>query len=104
MLTSLFLRIRGSISSRRDTQEPGKAPGGIYLYDKNLGLHGPLSFCHPPVFPSPPHRKKRKRGTAPLFDTTWGEGTSTTSLEELFAIRVYKLPVLPSEWDFITKK
>lgn len=54
---------RGSISSWRDTQKPGKAPGGIYLCDKNLGQPGPLSFRHPPVFPSPPHRKKRKRGT-----------------------------------------
>lgn len=63
----LVFEHRGSISSRRDTQEPGKAPGGMYLYDKNLGQPGPLSFCHPPVFPSPPHRKKRKRGTAQII-------------------------------------
>ena len=59
----LVFEDRRCISSWRDTQKRGKAPGGIYLSDKNLGQPGPLSFRHPPVFPSPPHRKKRKRGT-----------------------------------------
>lgn len=104
MLTSLFLRVEEVSHHGGTLRNPAKRGEVFTCATRTLDNLVPFLSVTLLYSPHRPTARNERGELRKLFDTTWGEGTSTTSLEELFAIRVYKLPVLPIERDLITKK